>query len=145
MNSSESLRVGNDKAGVGWNSAEASKCPSPSHTGVLAPALVGLPLRRRGSWPPVTPRSPSVASPTQEAVEWSAPLLPLIPLILILGLCAYTPRADRERDRTFMQKTWKIVDVVRYGPYDVGILWQEMGKPENVRWERPAKIYRRPE
>ena len=142
MNSSESLRVGNDKAGVDWNSAEALQSPSPSHTGVLAPALVGLPLWRMGSWPPVTPRSLSAASPTQEAVEWSAPLLPLL---LILGLCAYTPRADRERERTLMQKTWKIVDVVRYGPYDVGILWQEVGKQENVRYDRPSRLYRKPE
>mgnify|MGYP001602322009 FL=1 len=64
---------------------------------------------------------------------------------IVLSLCAYTPKADREVKRDLTQKAWKVVDVVKYGENDVGILWQEMGNPKNVWWERPAKIYRKTE
>ena len=64
---------------------------------------------------------------------------------IALTLCAYTPRTDRKPKVDLTQKYWKIVDVVKYGEGDVGVLYEEMGGSKRLWWERPARIYRKPE
>ena len=72
----------------------------------------------------------------------------LLPFLLILTLCGFTPKPERRPvNKMALPRYCVMLDSVKYRDYDYGILWGEREGREIIRtwWERPCKMYQRVE